>query len=245
MNPRVARAVGMLCVGLVAVGFASCGRESGGDGGGAAAGAGGEWASHGAGESSEAGNGSDAGAVSGGRAMVPASAGGGSGAGQGGRGGTPDDMSCAAGAPNWWSNETNSCHDCPAMATVECDEIVAGARYDMESSTLTLELPPGRLEVVTASLGVTFNYVNSDPEQYEDVKAAIEGDTLTFDFSAYRGSGISSLSGEPLVEDSCGDYLNVHAPGVGFGPAIMVQLEPPQGEGGAANYPDIVCGKTN
>ncbi len=255
MGQRDAHAVGMLWAVLASVGIASCGGcDSGANGGGAGAEAGGQWQLDGAGESREAGKESAAGAASGGRASLPDGVGAGAEAGQGdelgvrggsgGSGGSPDHTSCATERASWWSGETNSCHACPANAMVECDEIVAGASYDAESSTLALQLPPGRLEVATASLGVTFNYEDGT-EHYADVKGVIRGDTLTFHFSPWRRSGIAFLSGEPTIMDSCGDYLYVHAPGFGFGPAIMVEVDPISGQGGAANYPDIRCGKTN
>jgi hypothetical protein len=117
----------------------------------------------------------------------------------------------------------------------------------VESNTLTLQLPAGKLEVATASLGVTFSYSNGDPEHYALVPAAIAGDTLSFDFSPYGGSLISYLSGEPSIESSCGDDVRVQAPGSGFGPAIMVEVEGSGGQAGAANDPgtEIACGKTN
>ena len=248
MGERDTRALGMLGMVLVAVGFASCGRSTGGDGGGG--GVGGEPQADGTGESSSAGSETDAGAASGGRDSALGGAGGGSevapggaggAGGAGGVGGAPD-ITCTAEPGTWWSSETKSCHACPAKPKVECDEIVAGASYDVQASILTLRLPSGRLEVASASLGVTFRYGVGVPELYADVNAAISGDTLTFDFSAYGGSEISFLSAEPVVEDSCGDYLNLHAPGVGFGAAIMILVE---GNGGAGNYPAITCGKTN
>ena len=242
MGERDTRALGMLGMVLVAVGFASCGRSTGGDGGGG--GVGGEPQADGTGESSSAGSETDAGAASGGRDSALGGAGGGSEVAPGGAGGAGGaaDITCTAEPGTWWSSETKSCHACPAKPKVECDEIVAGASYDVQASILTLRLPSGRLEVASASLGVTFRYGVGVPELYADVNAAISGDTLTFDFSAYGGSEISFLSAEPVVEDSCGDYLNLHAPGVGFGAAIMILVE---GNGGAGNYPAITCGKTN
>ncbi len=265
-----ARAVGMLGAVVVALGFASCGRAVGGDRG--EAGAAGEPQAYGAGVSGKGGTENRAGAASSGSSTVLGGTGGGSGAGhggvglagaeqagagaeqggagaeQGGAGGAPDDMACAAG--RWWSSATNSCHACPAKAKVECDEIVAGASYDVARSILTLHLPPGRLQIASAALGVTFDYANGDPEQYAEVKGFVAGDTLSFDFSAYGGPLISYLSGEPTIYDSCGGSLNVHAPGVGFGPAISVSFEDGQGLGGAGGaaslpQPQIGCGQTN
>jgi hypothetical protein len=252
MERSDARAIRILGVVLVAAGFWSCGQTSGSDGDGA--GAGPEPPSNGAGESNEGGRG-DVVTTLGGHAATLGGAGGHPGAGYGGAGygasgadggaggagGMPDHMLCAGGRRAWWNSATKSCEACPAKPTVQCVEIVNGASYDVPSSTLSLTLPSGRLEVASASLGVTFNYVNHDPEQYADVDAVIAGDTLTFDLSAYRGSGISGFVGEPSVQDTCGDSLDLRAPGFGFGPAIIVDL----GAGGAANDPDILCGKTN
>jgi hypothetical protein len=247
---------------VVAVAFAACSDEHESSSSGAAGMAGEQ---HAAGQSSQAGSESGGGGQPGEGGSSAAQGGNSAGqagaplsdAGQGGSGGTPDSSSCAGGQPSWWSSVTKSCQECPVKATVDCDEIVAGASYDVASSILTVQLPAGRAEIASAVLSVTFNYANGDPEQYADVNAAVAGDTLTFDFSGYGGSQISYLSGEPTIYDACGDYVVVHATGFGFGPAIMIQVPHDQGEGGAANGgasnggasngsdPRIDCGLTN
>ena len=241
--------IGCLSLMTLTASLPSCGKASGGGGSAGSAGQPGEAT---AGQPNEAngGNFSTPGGAPGGfggATEAGEAAGGSSESGQGGAGVGPEVPACSSSKPEWWNAVAKTCQACPAKATVQCSEVATAASYDARACTLTVPLPPGRAEIVAASLAVTFNYSNNAPEVFADVKGSVAGDIVTFDFTKYGCAAFSNFSGEPSIKDACGDYVELKAPGAGFGPAIMVQVTPLQGEGGGASTfePEVTCGKTN
>lgn len=146
--------------------------------------------------------------------------------GAGGFGGDP------YGGAQWKDFAANACRPCPA-ADVICDDLVLdpAATYDSESGVLTLQLGPGKSEIVGADF--TWRYFDGQTNVEETVAAVVDQNTLTLQVGPVA-SEPGYIWGELTVRDGCGDEKLIGDNEDWF---VLGKLDP--GTGGAGGEPPV------